>query len=93
MTLCKIWKTYILSIIAELLSIRGILLFLFIMKEPIDEHQGTEMFFQSDWFLKSKNDESDKLQLKTVNEGKKERKKEKKRPQKKIYLARSGIFS
>lgn len=93
MTLCKIWKTYILSIIAELLSIRGILLFLFIMKEPIDEHQGTEMLFQSDWFLKSKNDESDKLQLKTVNEGKKERKKEKKRPQKKIYLARSGIFS
>ena len=77
MTLCKIWKTYILSIIAELLSIRGILLFLFIMKEPIDEHQGTEMFFQSDWFLKSKNDESDKLQLKTVNEGKKERKRKK----------------
>ena len=77
MTLCKIWKTYILSIIAELLSIRGILLFLFIMKEPIDEHQGTEMFFQSDWFLKSKNDESNKLQLKTVNERKKERKRKK----------------
>ena len=77
MTLCKIWKTYILSIIAEVLSIRGILLFLFIMKEPIDEHQGTEMFFQSDWFLKSKNDESDKLQLKTVNERKKERKRKK----------------
>ena len=32
-------KTDILSIIAELLSIRGILTFSFIMNEPIDKHQ------------------------------------------------------
>ena len=36
-------KRDILSIIAELVSVRRILVFLFIMNEPIDEHQNAEM--------------------------------------------------
>ena len=34
----------ILSIFAELLSIRGILVFLFIMNKPTDKNQDAEMF-------------------------------------------------
>ena len=42
--LCEVWKTDILSIIAELLSTRGVLIFLFIMNKPIDKLQGAGMF-------------------------------------------------
>lgn len=38
-------KTDILLIIAELLSIRGILVFLFIINKPVDKHQDAEMFY------------------------------------------------
>ena len=42
--LCEVWKTAILSIIAELLSIRGVLIFLFITNKPIDKQQDAGMF-------------------------------------------------
>ena len=54
--LCEVWKTDILSIIAELLSIRGVLMFLFIMNKPIDKHQDAGMFCWSNCFSKSKYD-------------------------------------
>ena len=34
--------------------IRGILVFLFVVNETIDKHQDAEIFFESDYFSKSK---------------------------------------
>ena len=43
--LCEVWKADILSIIAELYSMKGLLkMFLFIMNKPIDKHQDAGMF-------------------------------------------------
>ena len=38
------FENYIPSIITELLSIRGVLIFLFIMNKPTDKHRDAGMF-------------------------------------------------